>query len=198
MVVILVEGSAVEHCFLEAGSYDVTLTITTADGCEGTITRLNAVNVLAVPVAAFAYSPSVTTIDQPAFQFIDQSTDATIWKWSFGDPDDSLSTDRSPAYAYSEVGCYTVELQVANDLGCTSSTSAVVCIEDEFLLFAPNAFTPNNDEINDGFEVITSVADPGFFQLLIFDRWGQVLFTATEKIRNGQVKVHPSAFTRGG
>ena len=176
-----VEGSAVEHCFLEAGSYDVTLTITTADGCEGTITRVNAVNVLAVPVAAFAYSPSVTTIDQPAFQFIDQSTDATIWNWSFGDPDDSLSTDRSPAFAYSEVGCYTVELQVANDLGCTSSTSAVVCIEDEFLLFAPNTFTPNNDEINDGFEVVTSVEDPGFYELLIFDRWGQVLFTATEK-----------------
>ena len=139
------------------------------------------VDVLPVPVAVFVSSPGVTTIDQPTFQFIDQSTDATIWNWSFGDPDDSLSTDRSPTFAYNEVGCYTVELEVANDLGCTSRTSAEVCVEDEFLLFAPNAFTPNNDQINDGFEVITSVADPGFFQLQLFDRWGQVIFTATQK-----------------
>ncbi|MBK7241927.1 MAG: gliding motility-associated C-terminal domain-containing protein [Flavobacteriales bacterium] len=176
-----VEGNEVEHCFNEAGSYDATLTITTADGCEGTITLVDAVDVLPVPVAVFVSSPGVTTIDQPTFQFIDQSTDATIWNWSFGDPDDSLSTDRSPTFAYNEVGCYTVELEVANDLGCTSRTSAEVCVEDEFLLFAPNAFTPNNDQINDGFEVITSVADPGFFQLQLFDRWGQVIFTATQK-----------------
>ncbi|MBK6549636.1 MAG: gliding motility-associated C-terminal domain-containing protein [Flavobacteriales bacterium] len=54
-------------------------------------------------------------------------------------------------------------------------------VEDAFLLWAPNSFTPNNDGINDGFQVITSVRNPEDFQLTIYDRWGRTLATLTDK-----------------
>jgi gliding motility-associated-like protein len=48
------------------------------------------------------------------------------------------------------------------------------------VLWVPNAFTPNSDEINDGFQVVTSVAEPTVFELSIYDRWGAMIFTTSD------------------
>ena len=41
----------------------------------------------------------------------------------------------------------------------------------------PNAFTPDDDEFNQTFmPVFTSGFDPQDFTLLIFDRWGELIF----------------------
>jgi gliding motility-associated-like protein len=54
-------------------------------------------------------------------------------------------------------------------------------VEDEFALYAPNAFTPNNDGINDAFGVVTSVRDPKEFELRVFDRWGGEVWSTTDR-----------------
>lgn len=165
-----------EHCFSESGVFDVTLTITTADGCTGSWTAVQAINVTAAPVAAFSPSPRVATLESPVFTFFDRSTGATSWQWSFGDPGSSSSGEPSPTFTYPAVGCYAVALKVANGEGCTSRTEGVVCVEESFTLYAPNAFSPDGDGINDGFGVLSSVVTPDFFQLEIFERWGDRVF----------------------
>ncbi len=70
---------------------------------------------------------------------------------------------------------------MTNANGCASAAGAIVCVEDDFAAYIPNAFTPNNDGFNDAWGVITTVGDPREFELLVFDRWGGVLFRATEK-----------------
>jgi gliding motility-associated-like protein len=41
----------------------------------------------------------------------------------------------------------------------------------------PNAFTPDNDEFNQTFKpIFTSGFDPMDYTLLIFDRWGELIF----------------------
>ena len=44
-------------------------------------------------------------------------------------------------------------------------------------LFIPNTFTPNNDGINDVFQPAGVRRDATSYQMDIFDRWGQLLFT---------------------
>ena len=46
-------------------------------------------------------------------------------------------------------------------------------------LFVPNAFTPDGDGMNDVFTPYVAGISADSYQLLIFDRWGQSLFSTT-------------------
>lgn len=177
--VVIGTGPTLVHCF-EAGTPDISLTVD-ANGygelCPGTFTAVDAIEVLPIPEARFVASPPITTIESPTVTFLDQSTGATLRTWEFGAGE--MSNEALVTYTYDSVACYTVQLTVANDLGCSDSSTMQVCIEDPFVLWAPNAFTPNSDVINDGFLVVTSVTDPSLFELSIYDRWGAIIFTTT-------------------
>jgi gliding motility-associated-like protein len=175
------DGTDPVHCFAQAGTYDVTLTITSPDGCNGSYTLVQAVEALPSPIASFTASPLVATIEDPSTQFLDRSSGAEQWLWSFGDPEDSTSTVASPEFTYPDVGCYTVLLRVSNAYACADSVSGIFCVEDEFAAYVPNAFTPNDDGFNDAWGVSTTVGDPVVFELFVFDRWGGLLFEAANK-----------------
>ena len=170
--------NAPQHCYA-AGTFDISLTVTDANGCAGTTTEVAFINALPTPVAAFSFTPLVATIADPLFSFQDGSQGATSWNWSFGDPAGCGSQGPAPGFAYGDVGCYPVMLEVANDAGCSDATSTEVCVEGEYALYAPNAFTPDGDGYNDVWLPVTSVVVPRAWELLVFDRWGRAVFTGT-------------------
>lgn len=57
--------------------------------------------------------------------------------------------------------------------GCNSST---ILFLDHINVFIPDAFSPNNDGINDYFEVFTSDDEFVMKEMSIFDRWGNLLY----------------------
>ncbi|MBL7964904.1 MAG: gliding motility-associated C-terminal domain-containing protein [Flavobacteriales bacterium] len=173
-------GLAPTHCFASAGLFDVSLSVSpigTSPFCAGSITVNDLVDVWPLPVASFAANPPVTTIEAPSFQFVDLSSGAVDWSWDFGTAEGDSSPERSPLFTYTSVDCRTVTLHVTSAQGCADAATLEVCVEDPFQLWAPNAFTPDGDGHNEHFGVVTSVRDPALFELLIVDRWGQVLFT---------------------
>ena len=64
---------------------------------------------------------------------------------------------------------------------CGSFTHNIdVTIEDcSCTPFVPDAFTPNNDGINDTFQAYSNCLS-GNYELRIFDRWGNLLFTSND------------------
>ena len=52
-------------------------------------------------------------------------------------------------------------------------------IYDEFLIYVPNAFTPDGDGVNDVFMPIVSGHDLDSYEFLIFNRWGELIFEAS-------------------
>ena len=53
----------------------------------------------------------------------------------------------------------------------------VIVYKDDVLFYVPNAFTPDNDDFNPTFQpVFTAGYDPYDFELLIYNRWGEVIF----------------------
>ena len=50
---------------------------------------------------------------------------------------------------------------------------------DIFIIYIPDAFTPNGDNINDAFG--PSVYGIKEFEMKIYDRWGQIIYHTTEK-----------------
>jgi gliding motility-associated-like protein len=67
--------------------------------------------------------------------------------------------------------------------GCTGSDTVLVTViedcsdEDEVILYVPNTFTPDNDQFNQSFHVVFySGFDPFSFELLIYNRWGELIW----------------------
>jgi gliding motility-associated-like protein len=173
------------HCFVNAGTYSITLTVTDNNGCTNTATVNNMINVFAMPNASFT-APLSTSILNPTVQFIDNSSNATGWSWNFGDnvlnPTTNTSSQQNPSHTYSETGTYCATLIVTNAAGCTDTTQLCVVIDPEFTFFIPNAFSPNGDGVNDFFfgkgEFIKE------YEMSIFDRWGNMIFF-TDDINKG-------------
>ncbi len=169
-------GTEASHCYDQPGSFTVSVTVTDASGCSATLNATDLVTAWPVPVAGID-APAVAIISELPLLISDASQGASQWAWTLPFAD---STEITPSVLFtsSVLGCFPVQQVVHNDQGCSDSTSAQICVEDEFSIHVPNTFTPNGDGINDVFGVITSVTGPMAYELNIFDRWGQVVFTA--------------------
>ncbi len=166
----------ITHTFTSVGCYDITLETTSSAGCVGTATLSNYICVTPNPVASFVPNPSVLTVLNPVTQMVNSSSNATTYQWNFGDG--SQSTAFQPTHEYPEnPGSYTIELIAYSASGCTDTAYATVVITEEVIFFVPNTFTPDDDEFNQSFNpVFTSGFDPYDFNMLIFDRWGEIIF----------------------
>ncbi len=169
-------SQAVQSCYASAGTYTATLLVTDSNGCKNTSTAI--VTAFPVPSANFSFSPQSTTIFNPIIQFYDLTTGAVInnWSWYFGDGDSSNT--QNPLHTYADTGLYYPHLGVISDHGCWSIFWNVLYISPEFLIYVPNAFTPNGDNDNEIFlpkgEGITE------YTLRIYDRWGMEIFKSKD------------------
>ncbi|MBI3512381.1 MAG: gliding motility-associated C-terminal domain-containing protein [Bacteroidetes bacterium] len=165
------------HCFL-SGTWPVTLISTDNNGCRDTVTIPNAIIVHSNPTADFILGPQPTTILEPNICFTDQSSsDVISWYWNFDDPNDqATSTDQNTCHVYSDTGTYCASLIVTNQYGCWSTEMNCLMIKPYYSIYVPNAFTPNGDGMNDIFLPVGNDVDPDYYELTIYDRWGNLLF----------------------
>ncbi|MCC7399903.1 MAG: PKD domain-containing protein [Chitinophagaceae bacterium] len=105
------------HNYSGAGPYNVTLTVTSNNGCITDTSR--AVNtIFPEPIAAFN-APSEICFGA-ALNFSDLSTvsggTVSQWSWDFGDG--TSSSSQNPVKNYSSPGTYTIKLSVTSAIGC--------------------------------------------------------------------------------
>lgn len=68
----------------------------------------------------------------------------------------------------------------SNDAGCMGSDTVTVLFAGKSIVRIPNAFTPNNDGLNDKFRPII-VCGFDMTEFLIYNRWGQQVFATSDK-----------------
>ena len=117
--------------------------------------------------------------------FTDQSTGATSWLWDFiyTNPQTGLytGTDQNPSFIYPTTGVYVVQQVVMNSFGCTDTAYNNVEVVPEYVFYIPNAFTPtNHDGVNDTFGPTIIGYDIDTYEMMIFDRWGNLIYKTTD------------------
>jgi gliding motility-associated-like protein len=133
------------------------------------------------PQAIFTINPEKASILDPIVEIKNQSVAAQNYLWTFGDksaPDFSVNP---PPHSYASVdtGTYRINLLISTANGkCKDSTYQTVRIYSPLLLYVPNSFSPNGDGLNDELKA----EGDGFtsFQMMIFDRWGQLVFESND------------------
>jgi gliding motility-associated-like protein len=115
------------HTYQSNGTYTVSLTMTGANGCPGTVS-LPAVT-LTPPVAAFT-STDTSGCDPLVVTFADNST-ATVpitnWLWTFGDGTTFVG-QTPPPHTYN-LGVYDVSLTITTQTGCQGTVTIPAYIE---------------------------------------------------------------------
>ncbi len=107
-----------------------------------------------------------------------------LYEWRFTRSGEStpflVRYDEDTSYDFNQSGSFSIELQVSFVQG--TDTIAYEMDEpfsvtiSESKLEVPNAFTPNNDGVNDVFRVKEGYQSIISFKAMIFDRWGKKLY----------------------
>ena len=171
-------GATVETCYQMSGTYVPTLLLTDEYGCLVVVPLDQPIIAQSSPEAEFMAEPPITTIGDPQVHFIATGTGASIWFWTISGT--HVYEGAALAHTFDQVDCHTVELTAMNEVGCMHQVEGIYCVEEDFALYAPNAFTPDGDGTNDVFQVITTVRQPAWFELVVMDRWGGVVFTTND------------------
>ncbi|MCB0792705.1 MAG: gliding motility-associated C-terminal domain-containing protein [Flavobacteriales bacterium] len=169
----------VTNTYANVGCYDVTLTVFSPEGCPGTATFPDVVCARPYPVADFDHIPLSVNVLDPEVAFLNRSIDDVSWAWSFGPlciPDSAFVPDPIVLFPETDEGDYPVWLHVTNIYGCPDSVMKIVHIDGVFSLYVPNAFTPDDDGVNDLFGPLGLGLAEADFDMTIFDRWGQAIF----------------------
>ncbi|MBN8703851.1 MAG: PKD domain-containing protein [Bacteroidetes bacterium] len=184
------------HTYTSAGTYSVTLIVTTSQGCTNTNSLTPfVVQAFSIPDALFSVNSTILTLPSDTLKCTNLSIGAASYYWTFGDG--NFSTQTNPVNVYQNPGVYDIWLVASNAYGC-SDTASVTIKANQNLTF-PNAFTPDPDNESDGYYDVNSLDNNIFFpyaagvveyHLLIFDRWGELIFETHEVNRgwNGYLK----------
>ena len=109
-------------------------------------------------------------------QFTNTATgDFISMVWDFGDG--SFSTELNPVHTFLNPKEYVVTQTVTYPFGCVYVQKITFNVEKGYLFVVPNAFTPNNDAINDTFRPVTKALKN--VRLDIYDTWGSLIYSET-------------------
>ncbi|MFM1875546.1 MAG: hypothetical protein RL266_1283 [Bacteroidota bacterium] len=163
------------NTYADSGYYDISLSVTSAEGCNTQISVANAVRANITPVARFNIEEERLSMLDAELEMTQSSEHALTWNWNLGDG--TTSTDVIPEHTYLEPGDYDVVLQVTNG-DCQDFAFGQVTVDPVFTFYIPSAFTPDEDGINETFfgtgEAIR------IYNMKISDRWGELLFESNE------------------
>jgi gliding motility-associated-like protein len=175
-----VYGETVNYIFETSALHSVTMILIDDAGCQP-LPVFGTHSVVIENIDANHYIETQECTDLPFVFNNFSSSDSPIisWLWNFGDGETLLNTANVPVeHTFTEGGEITTYLTVTNSSGCTNVTSKVINIPENITVY--NVFTPNNDGLNDVFEVETCSVEK--YDIQIFDRWGRSVFNSQDRL----------------
>ena len=168
------------HQFVTNGCFDVSLIVTTPQGCTSDSTQLSAVCIYPEPMASFSIDDAVISSLAPDVTFFNTSVHADTYLWDFGDNTTSITQDPTHLYP-SEPATYVIVLTASNFIGCQDTAALTVTVFQDLAIYVPNTFTPDDNEYNQTFlPILTEGFKKETYHLTIFDRWGAVVFESKD------------------
>lgn len=172
------------HVFPQPGTYNVSLSVTTSNGCTDDMQV--AFEVYQKPIVNFEFE----SLCFAEGKFLNLSQEGSngfkTVTWDFGDGTASYdSKDSVLFYSYPAIASYTVTLNITDSANCQSSlTKEITLKETPVFEDIPNILTPNGDNVNDTYSFLPVYEDCFDYTFAVFNRWGAKVFE-TEKSSKG-------------
>jgi len=178
------------HIYDDYGTFSVTLTAKTDSGCTNSLTVPDLITVYQKPISKFKADKNIASVINPQINYYNLSSYASTYHWMFGDGDSSIIYSPSHLYPENPNVWYDVTLIVKTEHNCVDTSYDRIFIRDEYTFYAPTAFTPDGDGVNDEWFVVGHGISDENFRLLVFNRWGEIIWESTSQYNkwDGTVK----------
>lgn len=191
-------------CFNTPGTFAITLTVSNTFGSNQTSQTINVGETPSVTAtlsdtlngAFVAIDDTTINMYQEAYLFASGTPPGGTMVWyPSGNISDSLLPDINDSLVVTPFYDTYYVVSYSTPEGCTSYDTVLVSVvfQDSVVVSLPNSFSPNGDDLNDVFRILTNVdADQnfenGFYEggaivevdFRIFDRYGQMIFRTTD------------------
>lgn len=177
--------SPLDITFDEVGLYDVYIEVYSEYGCHQAFTATEYIEIHDVPSPLFYANPNPSTIFDTGISMNNVTPgDSNTYVWNFpgGSPNQSTIPNPSVYYPEGVVGDYPVNLEVTNEWGCSADVTSVVHIVSDVIIYAPNIFTPDGDELNQTWRIYIDGIDIYDFHLTMYNRWGEPVWETYNQI----------------
>jgi large repetitive protein len=192
---LFISDTAFSYCIQKGGNRLISAFFTDTNGCVNSSTLQ--LTVYPQPIADFEYFPQkpVENIDNVIFTNTSLGSKLTKWQWYFSENGGYKSESDNTNFLFENAGTYPVVMVVSNSWGCSDTVVKSIVVDEDFSLYVPNSFSPNDDGKNEIFQPkgINIVS----YQLQIFDRWGIRIFS-TNDFLNGWDGSFNGAFCENG
>lgn len=169
-----------EYTYTAQGTYWPTLTVTSEEGCTNTDSLDIAIEIHGYPDANFYWNPDPVSTIANEVQFINTSVGAVSYNWNIAGMLTTQWPNPSFTFPPEDLESFPVCLEAINEFGCADTICQEIFIESVLLLYAPNAFTPDEDGLNDAFLPVISGIASDSYRFIIVDRWGHIVFETND------------------
>ena len=146
-----------------SGTYWVTIT---QEGCKQT----DSVNLTFAPLPKVNLGIDSAICPGQTIMLTAGNPGAT-YAWSSGESSQTVIIEKT--------GSYSVKVTSPDNCSASDTVKIKPGVCD---IYMSNVFTPNGDGLNDGYGILTSTGLVKY-QLQIFNRWGELIFVTTEKVK---------------
>lgn len=170
----------IEYTYAFPSDYQPWLSVTDVNGCMNADTLDIVISAYDYPESIFSWEPQPVTTLENEVQFINESLGASEYEWLIGPFETSV--EENPFITFPPVDLLNFEICLisTNIYGCVDTLCSNLTVESEFLVYVPNAFTPDNDGLNDVFlPVIGGGIAEEDYNFTIWDRWGDLVFESS-------------------
>lgn len=171
---VLLYGTNAHHHYQASGHYDITLTVQGANNCRASVTREAFIH----PSPEISFTADTSCRALP-FQLHQSSMNCDWLNW-YSDGT-LIGSGLNDQLSYYGDGLHEITLVGGSNRGCSDTLTKIVrfpsaedCFFTESFNYAPNAFTPNGDGINDFYKLIDHSA------FSVYNRMGQWIYHGSE------------------
>ncbi len=189
-IIILNAGAGYDNYLWNTGSSNSTIQVNTdgtyvvnivdANGCDGTASKTvysNPIPVANAGTDVLIFKGNSTMLNATG------SYGGTQYVWS---PKEWVDQVNSAIPYAAPTSTTPFILTYTNDItGCSSTDTVLVKVRDCQEIFIPNAFTPNNDGVDDYFMVLNPENYYRLTRFEIYNRWGNLMYSTNDKNGKG-------------
>ncbi|HEY1046137.1 MAG TPA: gliding motility-associated C-terminal domain-containing protein [Bacteroidia bacterium] len=134
--------------------------------------------IMPVPLAAFEYNivQPDTNYASATYLFNNKSKGYTSYEWQINEEHDSSNFNKIVTLSNNQA--HNVTLTSYNEYGCSNEQTQSIFEERRPMVFVPNAFSPNNDGINDRLRIVSMGMQT--WTIRIFNAWGEMVYEGNQ------------------